>query len=124
MAPPWYYPGTPASRRPGVNAPLSQPTGVAGVTSPSRHAVTRDDDDGGGNDGGEVQTASSSALADNHIDVAEEAAAALAAEASEEMGMTAERQREIQASLFKMLGQQDDPEEGEGDNGDEVGGKD
>jgi len=27
---------------------------------------------------------------------------------SEEMGMTAERQREIQASLFKMLGQQDD----------------
>mmetsp|Transcript_16267 Transcript_16267/g.19863 ORF Transcript_16267/g.19863 Transcript_16267/m.19863 type:complete len:477 (+) Transcript_16267:68-1498(+) len=28
--------------------------------------------------------------------------------ASDEMGMTAERQREIQASLFKMLGQQDD----------------
>jgi pimeloyl-ACP methyl ester carboxylesterase len=28
--------------------------------------------------------------------------------ASEEIGMTAERQREIQASLFKMLGQQDD----------------
>ena len=27
---------------------------------------------------------------------------------AEEMGMTAERQREIQASLFKMLGQQDD----------------
>lgn len=26
----------------------------------------------------------------------------------QEMGMTAERQREIQASLFKMLGQQDD----------------
>ena len=25
------------------------------------------------------------------------------------MGMTQERQREIQASLFKMLGQQDDP---------------
>jgi hypothetical protein len=29
-------------------------------------------------------------------------------EQSQEMGMTAERQREIQASLFKMLGQQDD----------------
>ena len=27
---------------------------------------------------------------------------------SEEMGMTQERQREIQASLFKMLGQADD----------------
>ena len=30
------------------------------------------------------------------------------AASSDEMGMTAERQREIQASLFKMLGQQDD----------------
>lgn len=29
-------------------------------------------------------------------------------QSSDEMGMTAERQREIQASLFKMLGQQDD----------------
>lgn len=29
-------------------------------------------------------------------------------EQNQEMGMTAERQREIQASLFKMLGQQDD----------------
>ena len=28
----------------------------------------------------------------------------------EEMGMTQERQREIQASLFKMLGQPDTPE--------------
>mmetsp|Transcript_6744 Transcript_6744/g.10082 ORF Transcript_6744/g.10082 Transcript_6744/m.10082 type:complete len:107 (-) Transcript_6744:154-474(-) len=28
--------------------------------------------------------------------------------ATDEIGMTAERQREIQASLFKMLGQQDD----------------
>ncbi len=33
---------------------------------------------------------------------------ASAGQNSEEMGMTAERQREIQASLFKMLGQQDD----------------
>jgi hypothetical protein len=29
----------------------------------------------------------------------------------EEMGMTAERQREIQASLFKMLGQQEDEDD-------------
>lgn len=34
--------------------------------------------------------------------------AANAGQNSDEMGMTAERQREIQASLFKMLGQQDD----------------
>lgn len=33
---------------------------------------------------------------------------ASAGQNSDEMGMTAERQREIQASLFKMLGQQDD----------------
>ena len=33
---------------------------------------------------------------------------AAAAQNADEMGMTAERQREIQASLFKMLGQQDD----------------
>jgi hypothetical protein len=30
----------------------------------------------------------------------------------EDMGMTAERQKEIQASLFKMLGQQDDEVDG------------
>lgn len=35
-------------------------------------------------------------------------ATAAANQSSDEMGMTAERQREIQASLFKMLGQQDD----------------
>lgn len=34
-----------------------------------------------------------------------------ASKQSEELGMTAERQREIQASLFKMLGQQDDDED-------------
>lgn len=34
-----------------------------------------------------------------------------AAQQSQELGMTAERQKEIQASLFKMLGQQDDEEE-------------
>jgi hypothetical protein len=33
----------------------------------------------------------------------------------EEMGMTAERQREIQASLFKMLGQQDDDDDDDDD---------
>ena len=36
------------------------------------------------------------------------ATAATTNQNSDEIGMTAERQREIQASLFKMLGQQDD----------------
>lgn len=35
---------------------------------------------------------------------------------SKEMGMTQERQREIQASLFKMLGQEDDKKDGGADN--------
>jgi len=35
---------------------------------------------------------------------------------TEEMGMTAERQKEIQASLFKMLGQNDEVTEGEKDS--------
>eukprot|EP00557_Chaetoceros_sp_GSL56_P007500 CAMPEP_0176496276 /NCGR_PEP_ID=MMETSP0200_2-20121128/11108_1 /TAXON_ID=947934 /ORGANISM="Chaetoceros sp., Strain GSL56" /LENGTH=506 /DNA_ID=CAMNT_0017894219 /DNA_START=23 /DNA_END=1546 /DNA_ORIENTATION=+ len=40
----------------------------------------------------------------------------------EEMGMTAERQREIQASLFKMLGQQDDDDD-DNDDGDDKNSK-
>lgn len=39
---------------------------------------------------------------------ARSAASASSGQNGDDMGMTAERQREIQASLFKMLGQQDD----------------
>lgn len=125
MAPPWYYPGTPA-----------EAGEEAGVTSPRRNvanAAARADSNGGPRDqgvespptpsssstGGEVEGQQQQEPPVDHLDAAEEAAAALAAETSEEMGMTAERQREIQASLFKMLGQQDDDngEGGEGEGG-------
>ena len=36
----------------------------------------------------------------------------------DEVGMTTERQREIQASLFKMLGQADTEDDNEGSGGD------
>ena len=44
-----------------------------------------------------------------------------AVEISEEMGMTMERQKQIQASLFKMLGQADDDDEDGVEDEDEAG---
>jgi len=79
MAPPWYFPGTPDPLEGdllGINSPTRTPEKVAGGRA-------------GGN---------------GDLTAADEAAAALAAETSEELGMTSERQKEIQASLFKMLG--------------------
>lgn len=110
-APPWRYPGTQrASPSNGIR--LERQTEMSGVTSPTRKA----------------------ALDDSNVDVAEEAAAALASGldfADEEdddidydednsnnnngalidvetIGMTNERQREIQGSLFRMLGHEND----------------
>lgn len=99
MAPPWYFPGTPD--------PLEGD--LLGITSPKRTldkaaAETR-------RDLGDV-------AGDDDLTAADEAAAALAAETSEELGMTSERQKEIQASLFKMLGsaEPDGGASGEEDN--------
>lgn len=76
---------------PGVSAPRG---GIRGVTSPQRKGPKR----------GQPSN-----------EAAEAAAAAVATDA-DEMGMTLERQKEIQASLFKMLGSADDgtPASGEG----------
>ena len=99
MAPPWYFPGTPD--------PLEGD--LLGINSPKRTlekaaAETR-------RDLGDV-------VGDDDLTAADEAAAALAAETSEELGMTSERQKEIQASLFKMLGsaEPDGGASGEEDN--------
>lgn len=99
MAPPWYFPGTPD--------PLEGD--LLGIHSPKRTlekatAETR-------RDSGDV-------VGDDDLTAADEAAAALAAETSEELGMTSERQKEIQASLFKMLGssEPDGGASGEEDN--------
>lgn len=99
MAPPWYFPGTPD--------PLEGD--LLGINSPKRTlekatAETR-------RDSGDV-------VGNDDLTAADEAAAALAAETSEELGMTSERQKEIQASLFKMLGssEPDGGASGEEDN--------
>jgi len=86
MAPPWYYPGT--SRR---------DSGVRGVTSPNRSDNRRSDV----SSSRRSSRASNNSNNDNNDDDEVNA---------EDMGMTLERQREIQASLFKMLGQADEPE--------------
>lgn len=85
MAPPWYFPGA------GTNPKVGLSSGK--VTSPSRS-------------GGSAQVVGNGTA--NGSDNSGDAAAAMATEEGEEMGMTLERQREIQASLFKMLGQADD----------------
>lgn len=90
----WYYPGTPD--------PLNIPAELSGITSPTQSPIK---DSGIGSNGA------------GNNDEADAAAAALATEMEEEVGMTTERQREIQASLFKMLGQAD-TEEDDGGNGD------
>lgn len=90
MAPPWFYPGTGSqtgnSRSSGArrNAAANAATQIQ---SPARQPGPP-----GGNGG------SNSASAANNDGGAQ----------ADEMGMTAERQKEIQASLFKMLGQQDE----------------
>ena len=101
MAPPWYFPGTPDPLEGdllGINSPKRTPEKAA--VGSGQNAV-----DVGGDDGLTMAAA-------------DEAAAALAAETSEELGMTSERQKEIQASLFKMLGstEPDGGASGEEDN--------
>eukprot|EP00581_Thalassiosira_minuscula_P008505 CAMPEP_0183707018 /NCGR_PEP_ID=MMETSP0737-20130205/3709_1 /TAXON_ID=385413 /ORGANISM="Thalassiosira miniscula, Strain CCMP1093" /LENGTH=572 /DNA_ID=CAMNT_0025934587 /DNA_START=258 /DNA_END=1976 /DNA_ORIENTATION=+ len=114
-APPWRYPGAPNSRNssPSNNRPLSfsRQSGVHSLTSPTRQSTENDGD----------------------IDVDKEAAAAIAAGLDfidddddddvigsndidvETLGMTNERQKEIQGSLFKMLGSE--AQNGENDSG-------
>ena len=100
MAPPWYFPGTPDPLEGdllGINSPKRMP-------EKSAFGGGQEDMVGAGND--------------DDLTAADEAAAALAAETSEELGMTSERQKEIQASLFKMLGstEPDGGASGEDDN--------
>lgn len=99
MAPPWRYPG--AQNKRGAGSPpaamrLTRQEDMQHITSPTRQANID---------------------ADSDIDLEEEAAAAIAAGLDdiandnngaaidvETLGMTSERQKEIQGSLFKMLG--------------------
>jgi len=117
MAPPWYYPGTPD--------PLNIPAELSGIHSPTQKRSPIKDargvsnssngNDNGGSAGGDGDDDGNGG--DNNNEEADAAAMALAMELEEEVGMTTERQREIQASLFKMLGQAD-TEEDDAANGD------
>jgi len=117
MAPPWYYPGTPD--------PLNVPAELSGIHSPTQKRSPIKDargvsnssngNDNGGSAGGDGDDDGNGG--DNNNEEADAAAMALAMELEEEVGMTTERQREIQASLFKMLGQAD-TEEDDAANGD------
>jgi len=92
MAPPWYYPGT--SPYPQKMIPSSN------MKSPSRHqqqqmAAQKKKRQQQQQQEQAAAEASSKDFADGGFN-------------GDEMGMTQERQREIQASLFKMLGQADE----------------
>lgn len=97
MAPPWFYPGHDSLYGNG-----------GGVTSPTRN-VRRSATSNSGS--GAVSVPTESAASSSSRDPSMMASSY----ASDEMGMTAERQKEIQSSLFKMLGQQDDDENGGAD---------
>lgn len=99
MAPPWRYPGTQNKRvqSPPAAMKLTRQEQMHNITSPTRKQSNVDDD--------------------SDLDIDEEAAAAIAADLDfaaddsngatidvETLGMTNERQQEIQGSLFKMLG--------------------
>ncbi|KAL7535388.1 hypothetical protein ACHAWF_007510, partial [Thalassiosira exigua] len=105
-SPPWRYPGTQNQRAsdPPAAMRLARQAEAHFVTSPTRREAVEDhdsDDD------------------DAEIDIAEEAAAAVAAglDLTDDedfgggggtLGMTNRRQREIEGSLFRMLGHEDD----------------
>ena len=115
-SPPWRYPGAQNTRGGAGSEPppamrLTRQTEAHVLTSPTRKDAVDDADKQGDDDG------------DSEIDIAEEAAAAVAAgldftdedgadldvdEIPETLGMTNQRQREIEGSLFRMLGREDD----------------
>jgi hypothetical protein len=107
MMPPWRYPGMPTNTSQSVTSPMSQqlnqmqklnasaPASLERrrqntVTSPSRQSALVDDDDCNDDD-------SDSDHNDEEDDVGLEID-------QEKLGMTTERQKEIQGSLFRMLG--------------------
>ena len=105
LAPPWRYPGAPNTRNsspPSSMRLTREEGGLLTLTSPTRKETVEED-------------------SDSDIDVNEEAAAAIAAgldfdeedgdinvnQIPETLGMTNDRQKEIQGSLFRMLGHED-----------------
>eukprot|EP00580_Thalassiosira_gravida_P016295 CAMPEP_0201664284 /NCGR_PEP_ID=MMETSP0494-20130426/5806_1 /ASSEMBLY_ACC=CAM_ASM_000839 /TAXON_ID=420259 /ORGANISM="Thalassiosira gravida, Strain GMp14c1" /LENGTH=569 /DNA_ID=CAMNT_0048143025 /DNA_START=323 /DNA_END=2032 /DNA_ORIENTATION=- len=109
-SPPWRYPGAQNSRHSSPTHAMRRP-GMHTVTSPTRRSNLDDDSE--------------------KIDLEQEAAAAIAAGLDftddddnnsganidvETLGMTTERQREIEGSLFRMLGHETENEEETGEN--------
>lgn len=90
-SPPWRYPGVPKERE-DLNASLKLQSSMQSVASPTRPSFGDGDEDGGMID---TTNQGESSPNDANIDV-------------ENLGMTSERQREIQGSLFRMLGHEND----------------
>jgi len=107
MMPPWRYPGMPTNTSQSVTSPMSQqlnqmqklnasaPASLERrrqntVTSPSRQSALVDDDDCNDDDSDS-----------DHNDEEDDAGLEID---QEKLGMTTERQKEIQGSLFRMLG--------------------
>lgn len=104
MMPPWRYPGMPANTSQSVTSPMSQRQST--VTFPSRQSVLGDDIDSNEDDDNDAVLAARSDDDDDdddsdHNDDENDAGFEID---QEKLGMTSERQKEIQGSLFRMLG--------------------
>ena len=89
-SPPWRYPGVPKQRE-DLDASLRLQSSMQSVTSPTRPAGDDRDDD----DMNDTTNRGESSNDGANIDV-------------ENLGMTTERQKEIQGSLFRMLGHENE----------------
>lgn len=95
-SPPWRYPGA-LKERDEDSISIQQQMSMQSVTSPTRPSMEdKEDDLNSTTNAGEAATDS---LSDSNIDV-------------ENLGMTSERQKEIQGSLFRMLGHENDDNNG------------
>lgn len=100
-SPPWRYPGAPKERDEADSMlSIQQQTSMQSVTSPTRPSLEDKEDEM--NRLANAEEGTTDSLDDTNIDV-------------ENLGMTSERQKEIQGSLFRMLGHENDGGDGSDD---------
>jgi hypothetical protein len=100
-SPPWRYPGAPKERDEADSMlSIQQQTSMQSVTSPTRPSLEDKEDEI--NRLANAEEGTTDSLDDTNIDV-------------ENLGMTSERQKEIQGSLFRMLGHENDGGDGSDD---------
>ncbi|KAL7505893.1 hypothetical protein ACHAXN_003307 [Cyclotella atomus] len=100
-SPPWRYPGAPKERDEADSMlSIQQQTSMQSVTSPTRPSLEDKEDEI--NRLANAEEGTTDSLDDTNIDV-------------ENLGMTSERQKEIQGSLFRMLGHENHGGDGSDD---------